>query len=157
MSDRINITDEEDFPGQFGLWQANCDRSIQGKPGQAVLRELETALLALSEKRLIADELEDADGEVCAIGALVRHRGVEIKSDPEEMEEVGVELGMPRLVAWKVVQVNDDIDYRYVGDKRVDYTPEERYEKMLAWTQKQLILILKCSPLSFPRACERIR
>lgn len=43
---RISYSDEEDSPGQFALFQANCRRSLQGKKGQAALRELEAALLA---------------------------------------------------------------------------------------------------------------
>lgn len=152
---RIGYSEDEDYPGQFELWQANCRRSIKGKAGQAALRELEQALLALPEKRLIAGELENAEGEVCALGALKKYQGVEVESDPEcEMEEVGVELGMPRLVAWKVVALNDEeicghhvtlagpIQSRYTGGgylrQYVPPTPEERYEKVLAWVRKQL-------------------
>ena len=149
---RISYSDEEDFSGQFGLWQANCRRSIQGKAGQAALRELEQALLALPEKALISGELFNAEGDVCAIGALARFRGVtETQSDPDDdMEEVGVELGMPRLVAWSVVAQNDhEIDGRWVeaqGPTRNGYGPrvyvpvtcEERYERVLAWVQKQI-------------------
>jgi hypothetical protein len=132
---RRGISDEEEYPGQFGLWEGNCRRSIKGKAGQAALRELEAALLALPEKRLIVGELENAAGEVCALGALKRYKGVEeVKADPEwEMEEVGVELGMPRLVAWQVVYVNDEgVDWRSLA------SPEERYEKVLAWVRTQL-------------------
>lgn len=153
---RINCADEEEWPGQFGLWDANCRRSIKGRKGQAALRELEAALLALPEKRLIADKLEDDEGRVCAIGALAKAKGVTPKADPDyEMEEVGVELGMPRMVAWKVVAENDVTldkvwnvaegplapnDYPYQGGLLLirDVTPEERYEKMLAWVQEQL-------------------
>jgi hypothetical protein len=146
---RINYTEDEDYSGQFNLWQANCQRSINGKAGQKALKELEAALLALPEKRLIADELEDSEGEVCAIGAVKKYRGVEVKADPEEMEEVGVELGFPRMVAWKVVALNDiEIDGHYVeaagptacGNRLwvfVHATPEERYEKVLDWVRKQ--------------------
>jgi hypothetical protein len=152
---RINYSEDEDFPGQFNLWQANCQRSINGKAGQKALRELEQALVALPDKRLIAGELQTADGEVCAIGALLKYRGIEkTEADPEEMEEVGIELGLPPLVAWKVVCQNDiEIDgrylevfgphhptYRFAGrDMRlVSVTPGERYEKMLAWVRKQI-------------------
>lgn len=138
---RISYTDEEDYPGQFGLWQGNCDRSISSKAGQSALRELEQALLALPEKRLIANALEDADGEVCAIGALAKYRGVTPKGDPEEMELIGVELGMPKLVAWKVVALNDiDTDFYYdkKDGRRVPYTPEQRYERVLAQVRKWL-------------------
>ncbi len=72
---RISYSDEEDVPGQFALFQANCRRSLQGKAGQIALRELEAALLALPDKRLIAEKLIDADGEVCAIGALAKYKG----------------------------------------------------------------------------------
>ena len=139
---RISYSDEEDYPGQHDLWQGNCMRSIKGKKGQAALRELEQALLALPDKRLIANELETPDGDVCAIGALAKHRCFTPKADPEyEMEMVGVELGMPELVAWKVVALNDvDIDTYY--DRKegrcVPYTPEERYERVLAQVQKWL-------------------
>lgn len=154
---RISYSDEEDVPGQFALWQANCTRSLKGKKGQAALRELEAALLALPDKRLIAEKLIDSDGEVCALGALAKYKGhalVAAKPEDEdeydeidldgEMEEFGVELGVPRLVAWKIVERNDvviDGHYDYSTGPRgvwVPATPEERYEKILAWVQRQL-------------------
>lgn len=137
---RISYSEDEDFPGQFGLWQANCVRSIKGKAGQTVLRELELALLALPEKRLIADELQTVAGEVCAIGALVKYCGIEkTQSDPEEMEDVGVELGLPRLVAWKVVALNDvEIQGHYEQGIYQPVTPEERYKRVLKWVQRQI-------------------
>lgn len=159
---RIGYSDEEDYPGQFGLWQGNCQRSLKGKAGQAALRELEAALLALPDKRLIAHKVIDAEGDVCAIGALAKYKGRNLLTEPnvyehgefdgdDEMEEIGMELGMPRLVAWKVVAKNDiEIDGRYetlpgparwYGDQPQVYvpvTPEQRYEKMLAWVRSQL-------------------
>lgn len=138
---RINYSEDEDFPGQFSLWQGNCQRSLAGKKGQESLRELEAALLALSSKRLITDELDDGK-DVCAIGALVRYKHITPEADPEsEMEDVGVECGMPRLVAWKVVELNDEhFNFRYEDNfqKRIMYTPEERYLAILGWVRKQL-------------------
>src|SRR5690242_7152069 len=97
---RIGFSEDEVYPGQFELWQANCDRSLAGKKGQAALRELEAALLALPAKRLIANEFDDGE-DVCAIGAVFRYKRMSApKADPQyEMEDVGVECGMPRLVA----------------------------------------------------------
>lgn len=143
---RISYSEDEERPGQFALWQANCRRSLQGKAGQTSLRELEHALLALPDKRLIKGVLQTEDGDVCAIGALAKYKGVaQTKADPDyEMEEVGVELGMPRLVAWKVVELNDiqiggHFDYtKGPRGQWVPATPEERYKKVLAWVQKQL-------------------
>jgi hypothetical protein len=169
---RIGYSEDEDYPGQFELWQANCRRSLQGKAGQAALRELEAALLAMPEKRLIANKMIDADGDVCAIGALAKHKGRDLIAETKaqladigidrfdddeidgdgEMEEIGMELGMPRLVAWKVVCKNDvEIDGHYEtlpgparwhGDRPQMYvpvTPEVRYQKMLAWVQRQIL------------------
>lgn len=129
----ISYSDEEDYPGQFGLWQANCERSLRGKEGQAELRELRAALLALPEKRLIHQDLEDGQGGVCAIGAYGRHKGVDLSKFERDYDtdEVGIAGGMPRLVAWKVVEMNDVQFNRYM-------TPEQRYEKMLAWVESKL-------------------
>jgi len=129
---RINYSEDEDFPGQFELWQANCERSLRGKRGQQELRELRAALLALPEKRLIHGALEDERGYVCAVGAYAKHKGVELsKFDVDSnTDDVGIEAGMPRLVAWKVVEMNDlQLDH---------LTPEQRYEKMFAWVESKL-------------------
>jgi hypothetical protein len=130
---RINYSDDEDFPGQFQIWQANCRRSLQGKRGQQELRELEAALLALPEKRLIHGALQDDEGGVCAIACYGKHKGLDLsKFDPEyESDEVGIAAGMPKLVAWKVVELND----MQLADR---YTPEERYEAVLWWVREQI-------------------
>ena len=154
---RLNYSDEEDFPGQFEIWQANCRRSIRGKKGQAELREFEKALLALPEKRLIKDALRDEHSGVCAIGCYARHKGLDLsKFDPEdESDAVGVAAGMPRLVAWEVVALNDitlDTVWEvadgppqpgygiYKGGVPLvrDMTPEERYERVLAWVREHI-------------------
>ncbi len=131
---RINCTDEEDYSGQFELWQANCERSLRGKHGQEELRELREALLALPEKRLIHESLEDEEGGVCAIGAYGKRKGVDLsKFDVDsDTDEVGIAGGMPRLVAWKVVEMND-------MQFSSEFTPEQRYEKMLAWIESKLV------------------
>ncbi len=50
---RISYNEDEDFPGQIDLWQANLERSLKGRKGQSALRDIEQALLALPEKKLI--------------------------------------------------------------------------------------------------------
>lgn len=129
---RINYTDEEDFSGQFELWQANCRRSLSGKKGQRELRELRAALLALPEKRLIHGEPVDESGDMCAIGVYGKHKGLDLSTFDADYdnEEIGIAGGMPRLVAWKVVEAND-MDFQYL-------TPEARYIAMLAWVERQL-------------------
>ena len=143
---RINYSDDEDRPGQFALWQTNCARSLRGKAGQAALRTLETALIALPAKRLIAWQLVDDAGDVCAVGAYARHQGLDLsRFDPEdETDQVGVEAGMPRLVAWQLVELNDIVLNAIWGcddDPKGRYrkmSPEERYDRVLAWVRAQL-------------------
>ena len=48
---------EEEFANQGLMWEANRTRHLRGRKGQAVLRELQAALLELPEKRLIAGRL----------------------------------------------------------------------------------------------------
>lgn len=166
---RLNYTDDEDFPGQFGLFQGNCARSVASKAGQAALKRLEAALLALPEKRLIREELQDYDGNVCALGALARQEGVlpdvhadDNDADPDEFGRTV--LMFPRLVAWKVVEQNDVMNedehgwaegptlppergwpYRAGIWTRREITPEERYRNVLTWVQSSI------KPNSAPR------
>ncbi len=131
---RLSYSDEEDYPGQFGLWQGNCERSLRGAAGQKELRELKAALIGMASKRLIHGSLDDEDGGVCAIGAYAKHKGLDLsKYDPEEeTDEVGIAAGMPRLVAWKVVEIND-----FEFDRHV--SPEDRYTEVLAWVERKLL------------------
>jgi hypothetical protein len=130
---RISYSEEEDWPGQFDLWQANCRRSLHGKQGQVELRELKAAIVALPDKRLIHGLLVDEDGEVCAIGAYAKYKGLDLYAfDPEDCtDEVGIHAGMTKLVAWKVVEMNDE--------QLSHLTPELRYTKMLEWIDSQLL------------------
>lgn len=154
---RIEYCEQEDHPGQFNLYHANCARSLGGRKGQAALRELEAALVALPTKRLIANALVH-EGDVCAIGALALKRGVLSlgeEDEGEEMVDVGESLGMPRLVAWKVVEANDidneTYSVRAPGPNQYQWpeytpgyrlsvhtTPEERYVNVLKWVRANL-------------------
>lgn len=137
---RISYSDEEDYPGQFALWNGNVNRSLQGKRGRAALRFLRESLLALPEKRLIANAIA-RDGEVCAIGAVLVHRQpdpllqayelayLETIDDDEDTTEYAP-MDFPQLVAWAIVSAND---YTFSH-----LTPELRYEKMLAWVEARL-------------------
>jgi hypothetical protein len=114
---RLNYTDDEDFTGQFALWQANCRRSLRGKAGQSALRRLEAALLAMPEKALIRGKLVNGRADVCAIGALALADGKLPAPEPsgtygdddvyDTAEWATKHLDVPKLVAWKIVAEND--------------------------------------------------
>jgi len=174
---RVDYSEDEGYPGEFALFQANCTRSLKGKAGQAALRELEAALLALPAPRL-AGNVVAAHGDVCAVGAVLlarkaRELGGDLAAaqaaleaecgDPEdqafdETTDRAEELGMPRLVAWKVVAKNDvefppgrsvraegpnlrpyrDEYYSAGAQVWIDATAEDRYAYVLRWVQRQL-------------------
>jgi hypothetical protein len=52
-----------------GLWKGATKQAFNSKHGQAILRDVEAALLALPDKRLIRDQLATDTGEVCLVGA----------------------------------------------------------------------------------------
>lgn len=128
---RVVYRGDEEFPGEYELQRANMRRSGQGARGQRALREIEAALIDLPAKRLIHGTLIDDNGDVCAIAAYGRHKGVDLSTfDAEEDSvDVGIIGGMPRLVAWQIVELNDS------GRRE---TPEERYVRVLAWVREQL-------------------
>ena len=85
--------DDDYDPLAAGRWEANVKRSIEGKRGQSVLRDLRAALLALPEKRLIAGDFATPDGEVCAVGCAVAYKRAQDKgvTIPEAAKELAAE------------------------------------------------------------------
>lgn len=152
---------DENFPGEWFLWESAQRRCFAGQPGQQRLRELRDALLALPEKRLITTRLANEQGEFCAIGALARHQAIQAGDDPAEVLErlasyvkaesawddpwetedrtisVAQACGMKRTMAAAVAYEND-LDWG-----REVKTPEQRYQAMLRWVES---CIIKDSP-----------
>lgn len=114
-------------------WRGAVASSIRGKRGQAFLRELLAALDAMPKKRLIVDELETADGEVCALGAVARARGLDLigKVDPDDHEHIADRLGIADALAREIMAVNDD-------EWGWDRNPEERWKRVRAWVAENI-------------------
>ena len=135
---RINWDCEDRFPGDMALQESNRRRALAGKRGQALLRELEQALIALPERRLGEGYLIDGD-DVCALGAAVR---VSLLADGYPAEEARRRMNLMVLadargrlriskpLAEAVICENDE-------DQGCD-TPRDRYERMLAWVRSKL-------------------
>lgn len=141
-------------------FQANIRRAVAGKKGRKFLLELEAALLALPAKRLALGAMAASEGlggfdgkpivatgDVCALGAVAVARAVSAgksrdaalhelaeKFDPEERgwkltQDAASHLKICHPLAYAVVW-NNDLSHRL--------TPEERYEKVLAWVRAKL-------------------
>lgn len=140
---------DEDFANQAALYNANTERCLKGKRGQAFLKEMEAALLTLPQKKLINGAVCQ-EGQVCAIGALAlkrkRDAGDSIaaalywleKEAPDEWQESDAtadyaeeHLDVLRRLAFRMAWVND-------LKEPEEETPEQRYERVLKWVRSKI-------------------
>lgn len=127
----------DDFDGDhLNLYRANVDRAINGKRGQAFLRELIAALDALPEKKLIAESFAETNG-VCALGSVARMRGVTEKLPDPEMyddQEIGEHaariLGIAECMAREIMYENDEVTIYWESE-------EQRWERIRGWAAAQ--------------------
>lgn len=116
----------------FIRWRGAVTAATKGRRGQAFLQEIVAALDAMPVKRLIADELVNEDGEVCAIGAVCRQRGLDTSGvDPEDREEVAALVGVATALVAEIEWLNDE-DLRHS-------TPEKRWELMRSWIAAMIV------------------
>ncbi len=129
---RHEYTDDcDDDPLAFGRWRAQVASAIRGRRGQKLLRDLRDALDAMPEKKLIAEELVTVDGQVCALGAVGRARGVCMTGiDPEDSGKVAGLFDIAEPLAREIAYENDEYYPRQ--------TPEQRWEYMRAWVESKL-------------------
>lgn len=129
---RSGYIDDYDDPRDLAMWRGRVASAIRGKRGQAFLRSLIEALDAMPERRLIAHDLQDADGAVCAIGSVGAQRGVEMsKLDPEDHETLAGMFDIAAPMVREIEWLNDE-----AGEWKE--TPEERWTRMRTWAEKML-------------------
>lgn len=130
---------DEEF--RRGAWDENRRRAFASERGKKALRELRNALAALPERRLLGGQFaeinyEDDDsitvGDVCAIGALAKYKGMEFTHyhgsedfDGFETAEIARSLGMTYVMGYTIAYRNDEI-YEHE-------TPSERWWLMYGW------------------------
>lgn len=129
---RSGYTDECEHNWDWIRWEGARKSAIRGRRGQAFFRDLIAALDAMPEKRLIAEELE-AEGEVCALGALGRQRCMDLEEiDPEDPERVADAFGISQTLARETVYINDE-------DGPRKESPEDRWKRVRRWAERQLL------------------
>lgn len=140
--------DGEGPPPEF--WRQAVAQAVKGRRGKRFLTDLRDALDAVPVKRLIASELVDSDGEVCAIGSVGVRRGVdmsEFKRPPDCSEEdwesdweceayeraqsLGSMFDIAPCLAQEVMYYNDEMSHD-------SETPEHRWTRMRRWVAKKL-------------------
>ncbi len=111
-------------------WRGAVASAIRGKRGQAFLREMAAALDSLPDKMLIAGELQDAEGAVCAIGSVGRARGCPMAGiDPDDRYGIAKLFDIPRALACEIMYENDD--YR-------SETPQSRFARIRKWVDENI-------------------
>ena len=122
--------------GALQLWRGAVQKSITGKRGQRLLRDIAAAMDAMPDKQLVADELVSADGAFCTLGVAGLARGLteQIKQiDPYERKKIANLLDVaPALVA-EISFENDNPFSDYSSE-----TPEHRWSRMRAWVAAQI-------------------
>jgi hypothetical protein len=112
-------------------WRGAVKSAIRGKRGQEFLREMIAALDAMPEKVLIAKELVTPTGDVCAMGAVAKKRGIDVREiDPEEREEVAKALHVSPAMVAEIAYLNDEWSW--------DESPQQRWVRMRKWAEEQL-------------------
>lgn len=113
-------------------WRGAVNSAINGRRGQAFLKDMLAAFDALPERKLIPNDLE-RDGAVCAIGAVGRQRGVDMSAiNPEDAETIAGTFGIAEALAREIEFLNDEGHYS-------TETPEARFERMRRWVASSII------------------
>lgn len=118
----------------LGLWRGAVRRALRGRRGQAFLREMVAALDAMPDKRLIPSALIDEEGEVCAMGCVLKARGLKADElpDAECPEDVADLTNLAESMVREIAYENDE-------GGRDREPPEDRWVRMRAWAARQLI------------------
>lgn len=123
-------------------WRGRVASATRGRRGQKMLRDLLAALDAMPEKALVIGELQTESGDVCALGALGKARGIDMSNiDPDEPDQVAAAFDIAAPLAREIVYTNDEVFDR-IWDQSINrmviVTPELRWKKMREWTASQI-------------------
>jgi hypothetical protein len=112
-------------------WSGRIASATRGKRGQVFFRELVSALDTMPAKRLVDGALQTSEGDVCALGALGRAKGVKLDElDTTNWDALGETFNIAASLSREVMYMNDDF---YGG------TPERRWEMVRKWAASQIV------------------
>lgn len=118
----------------YELWRQAVSRALNGKRGQAFLRELLRELDELPEKQLAAGGLVRSEG-FCAMGVVAVARDLDVEdiddgANDGDQREVAYALGISEAMAKEIADVNDE------GPDTE--TPEERFVRVREWALSKI-------------------
>lgn len=113
------------------MWRGVIASATRGRRGQAFFRALVAALDAMPEKRLVAGELQEPDGSVCALGCLGKARGVDLANvDTTDWDALGELFNIAPQLAQETMFMNDEWGSHS--------SPENRWKRVRDWAAKQI-------------------
>lgn len=119
-------------------WRGAVASALRGKRGQSFLREMLTALDALSKPELVPSVLVTGEGGCCAMGAVAIARKQDVSAvDPYEPDQVADAFDIAEAMAQELAYVNDDDDYCGRASKE---TPKERFARVRKWVARSIKL-----------------
>lgn len=112
-------------------WRGAVVSAVRGKRGQALLKEMLTALDAMPHKALYPDELVTPSGQYCALGVLGAARGLDLAAlDPEDTHAVAERFGVSNALVKEIVFINDEY--------ATSFNPEMRFHVVRDWVKRQI-------------------
>ncbi len=135
---RSGYTDDYDSDVPLELYRQAVHRATTGYRGQHLLKKLRAALDAMPVKRLIAGNIQDESGNVCALGALdptaPKYNDDECDGEwDEHARKLSKHFNIAPALASEIVYMNDE-----AFQWRNDQTPEARWKWMRAWVEEQI-------------------
>lgn len=164
---RSGYSDDHDDPLALGRWRQAVRRALEGKRGQALLRDLVDALDGMEDKRLYPGSFATPDGEFCALGILGARRGIRMddlgdEDDGCEPAVVGHRFNIAPAMAAEIMYLNDEcfaatwvwVEVEVCGPMRPywpdwgghkrsvrvhnDAHPQQRWLRMREWAARHL-------------------
>ena len=134
---RSGYSDDCDSEYPLELYRQAVHRATTGYRGQHLLRKLRDALDAMPVKRLITGNIQDTSGQVCALGALdpAAPKYDDWDDGYEHSGRLAKHFGIARSLAAEIVYMNDE----YYDWRNRDETPEQRWVRMRAWVEAQIV------------------
>lgn len=126
---------DSDIP--IELYRQAVHRATTGYRGQHLLKKLRDALDAMPTKRLIAGNIKDDAGQVCALGALDPNAPKYDEDDFDDFDhprKLAAHFGIAQALASEIVYMNDE-----AFDWKGSEMPEARWTRMRAWVEEQIV------------------
>ena len=129
---RSGYSDDIDDQWAHIRWRGAVSSALRGAKGQAFLKELDAALDALPEKKLVANELE-GDGCFCALGAVGKVRGIDLaKIDTYDHESLSKTFGIAPAMAQEIMWINDE-----AATWRGEDQDAQRWQEVKNWIKEE--------------------